>query len=265
MHGSVFYFQRLEGADRRALGRHARSRSSIASSSAARSAGRSRATRRSSSARSKASPATSSGRISGSRSARRARSPRRRSRRTRRSSTPSPDCQRVALLNFFQTRLQQDESLPIDASDQDGGAAAQGGRQSSTTPIGSTMSYNFNHSRKENETFDVATYGTSANGIEGDPARIHVVNANCFTTLADQQAERAARHVLARDASAHRGAVEPRRRHRHGLRAHVPVRQPVLPAAGRRRADLAHPGQGQLLAGCAAATRSRPAASGCTR
>ena len=37
-----------------------------------------------------------------------------------------------------------------------------------------TISYNFNHSRKENETFDVATYGTSANGIEGDPARINV-------------------------------------------------------------------------------------------
>ena len=32
-----------------------------------------------------------------------------------------------------------------------------------------SASWNFNHSRKENETFDVATYGTSANGIEGDP------------------------------------------------------------------------------------------------
>jgi outer membrane receptor protein involved in Fe transport len=29
----------------------------------------------------------------------------------------------------------------------------------------------------------VATYGNSANGIEGDPARINVVNANLFTTL----------------------------------------------------------------------------------
>ena len=44
-------------------------------------------------------------------------------------------------------------------------------------------SWNFNHSRKENETFDVATYGASANGIEGDPARINVVNLNWFTTL----------------------------------------------------------------------------------
>ena len=46
-----------------------------------------------------------------------------------------------------------------------------------------SASYNFNHSRNENETFDVATYGTSANGIEGDPARINVANAELFTTL----------------------------------------------------------------------------------
>ena len=52
-------------------------------------------------------------------------------------------------------------------------------RRATTCPV----SYNFNHSRKENETFDVATYGTSANGIEGDPARINVLNLNWFTTL----------------------------------------------------------------------------------
>ena len=49
-----------------------------------------------------------------------------------------------------------------------------------------SASWNFNHSRKENETFDVATYGTSANGIEGDPARINVGNLNWFTTLSDR-------------------------------------------------------------------------------
>ena len=46
-----------------------------------------------------------------------------------------------------------------------------------------SFSYNFNHSRRENDTFDVATYGTSANGIEGDPARIHVANLNLFSTV----------------------------------------------------------------------------------
>src|SRR4029453_7532559 len=47
-------------------------------------------------------------------------------------------------------------------------------------------SWNFNHSRKENETFDVATYGPSANGIEGDPARINVFNVNWFTTMSSR-------------------------------------------------------------------------------
>jgi hypothetical protein len=49
-----------------------------------------------------------------------------------------------------------------------------------------SASWNFNHSRKENETFDVATYGNSANGIEGDPARINVANLNWFTTLSSR-------------------------------------------------------------------------------
>ena len=52
-------------------------------------------------------------------------------------------------------------------------------------------SWNFNHSRKENETFDVATYGPSANGIEGDPARINVMNLNWFTTLSSRMVNEA--------------------------------------------------------------------------
>ena len=98
----------------------------------------------------------------------------------------NPDCQRRALLSFMQTSLGQDESLPIEhpiktvaillKSDFNVNAANRLG-----------VSYNFNHSRKENETFDVATYGTSANGIEGDPARINVFNANWFTTLSSSR------------------------------------------------------------------------------
>jgi hypothetical protein len=93
------------------------------------------------------------------------------------------DCQRLALLDFFRTRLGQEEGNPIEhpittaallvKSDVNVNAANR-----------FSVSYNFNHSRKENETFDVATYGNSANGIEGDPSRINVVNANLFTTLA---------------------------------------------------------------------------------
>ena len=45
-----------------------------------------------------------------------------------------------------------------------------------------SVSYNFNYSKNENQTFDVATYGTSANGTEG-PSKINLLNANLFTTL----------------------------------------------------------------------------------
>jgi Carboxypeptidase regulatory-like domain/TonB-dependent Receptor Plug Domain len=94
----------------------------------------------------------------------------------------NPDCQRTALLSFFQTRLGQDEGLPIDHPIE---TTALLGKVDITANANNNISasYNFNHSRKENETFDVATYGTSANGIEGDPALINVVNMNWFTTL----------------------------------------------------------------------------------
>ena len=71
-------------------------------------------------------------------------------------------------------------------SDQDVCDAAEGRRKHRRGNRLST-SYNFNHSRKENETFDVATYGTSANGTEGDPARINVLNTNVFTTFANNK------------------------------------------------------------------------------
>ena len=72
-----------------------------------------------------------------------------------------------------------------------------------------SASYNFNHSRKENETFDVATYGSSANGTEGDPARINVAERELVHDAREQQAERVALHLLARDAPAHGERVEP--------------------------------------------------------
>jgi hypothetical protein len=93
------------------------------------------------------------------------------------------DCQRVALLNFFRTGVRQEEGIPIEHPI----TTAAFLLKSDTNLSASNrlaLSYNFNHSRKENETFDVATYGNSANGIEGDPSRINVVNANLFTTLA---------------------------------------------------------------------------------
>jgi hypothetical protein len=92
------------------------------------------------------------------------------------------DCQRLALLNFYQSQLGQDEGLPIEHPIQTAAVLAKFDLVANANNNVSA-SWNFNHSRKENETFDVATYGTSANGIEGDPARINVVNLNWFTTL----------------------------------------------------------------------------------
>jgi hypothetical protein len=94
----------------------------------------------------------------------------------------TPDCQRVALLNFFNGRLGQDEGQPIDHPIETTALLLKS--DWNINPANRFVaSYNFNHSRKENETFDVATYGTSANGIEGDPSRINMLNANVFTTL----------------------------------------------------------------------------------
>jgi hypothetical protein len=45
-----------------------------------------------------------------------------------------------------------------------------------------STSYNFDHSKNTNQTFDVPTYGTSANGIEG-PSKINVFNFNLYSTF----------------------------------------------------------------------------------
>src|SRR5213080_5497973 len=44
------------------------------------------------------------------------------------------------------------------------------------------LSYNFDYSKNTNQTFDVATYGNSANGIEG-PSKINNFNVNLFSTI----------------------------------------------------------------------------------
>ncbi len=86
----------------------------------------------------------------------------------------------------MQTRLNQDESLPLSHPIETVAMLLKSDvNLNANNRLG--VSYNFNHSRKENETFDVATYGTSANGIEGDPARINVLNANWFTTLSSSR------------------------------------------------------------------------------
>jgi outer membrane receptor for ferrienterochelin and colicin len=93
----------------------------------------------------------------------------------------SDDCQRVALLNFFKTTRQQDEGLPIKKPINTSSILGKVDfKLNEANEL--AFSYNFLRTNKENETFDVPTYGNSANGTEG-PGKIHAFNANVFTTF----------------------------------------------------------------------------------
>src|SRR5262245_14212588 len=95
------------------------------------------------------------------------------------------DCQRVALINFFRTRFNQDEGQPVTRSVRN--SAALGRVDWNLSPKNSMgVSYNFDYSKNTNQTFDVPTYGNSANGIEG-PSKINVVNGNLFTTISQSK------------------------------------------------------------------------------
>ncbi len=91
------------------------------------------------------------------------------------------DCQRVALLNFFQARLGQNEGLPVDHGINNNAILAK--IDWNLSPSNNlAVSYNFDYSNNHNQTFDVPTYGTSANGTEG-PSKINVLNLNLFSTV----------------------------------------------------------------------------------
>ncbi|HET7291533.1 MAG TPA: TonB-dependent receptor [Vicinamibacteria bacterium] len=92
------------------------------------------------------------------------------------------DCQRLALLDYFQTNFNQDEGRPVPHPIRSASVLGKITWQLNENH-NFNISYNWLDSKNENQTFDVDTYGTSANGIEGDPTRIHVVNANLFSTL----------------------------------------------------------------------------------
>jgi hypothetical protein len=93
----------------------------------------------------------------------------------------SADCQRLALLGFFRATRGQDEGQPVKHTVDNN--ALLGKLDWSLSPSNNlSASYNFNRSKNDNQTFDVATYGNSANGTEG-PSRIHVFNVNLFSTL----------------------------------------------------------------------------------
>jgi hypothetical protein len=93
----------------------------------------------------------------------------------------SPDCQRLALLGFFRTRRGQEEGLPVDHTINNNATLAKLDWNLTRTS-NLSVSYNFDYSKNTNQTFDVATYGNSANGIEG-PSKIGVLNVNLFSTV----------------------------------------------------------------------------------
>jgi hypothetical protein len=93
----------------------------------------------------------------------------------------SADCQRVALINFIQASRGTNEGLPVSHPIRNYALVGKVDvNLSRSHQLG--ISYNFDYSKNTNQTFDVATYGTSANGIEG-PSKINNLNFNLFSTV----------------------------------------------------------------------------------
>ncbi|HEV8590795.1 MAG TPA: TonB-dependent receptor [Pyrinomonadaceae bacterium] len=93
----------------------------------------------------------------------------------------NPDCQRLALVNFIRSTRTQEEGVPVEHKVRN--SAFLGKVDWDITRSNRlSASYNFDYSKNTNQTFDVPTYGASANGTEG-PSKINVFNANLYSTL----------------------------------------------------------------------------------
>jgi hypothetical protein len=95
------------------------------------------------------------------------------------------ECQRLALLNFFKTTsaltAPSQEGLPVNHPIRNTAILGKyDWNVNSANKV--SASYNFDRSNNTNQTFDVPTYGNSANGTEG-PSKINAVNFNMFTTV----------------------------------------------------------------------------------
>src|SRR5215213_2982104 len=91
------------------------------------------------------------------------------------------DCQRLALINFFRATRNQEEGLPVlhKINNQAFFAKVDFNLNDANQLA---VSYNFDYSKNTNQTFDVSTYGNSANATEG-PSKINVIRMNLFTTV----------------------------------------------------------------------------------
>ena len=94
------------------------------------------------------------------------------------------DCQRQVLINYYKANFNDNEGTPIDHVAHNG--AFFGRVDYNFNPKNQMfVSYNFDYSRNPNQTFDVATYGRTANGVEG-PAHISTLNFNLVSTLSNR-------------------------------------------------------------------------------
>ena len=93
----------------------------------------------------------------------------------------NPDCQRVALINFIAATTGQDDGQPVSHLIRNTALLGKlDWNLNNDNKLG--ISYNFDYSKNTNQTFDVATYGNSANGIEG-PSKINNLNVNLISAL----------------------------------------------------------------------------------
>ena len=101
----------------------------------------------------------------------------------------SPDCQRQSLLNFLQSNFGEDDGHAVDHSVRN---ASVFGRVDYNFNSKNQLfgSYSFDWSKNPNQTFDVPTYGSTANGIEG-PSKIQVFNTSWFSTISSNKVNEA--------------------------------------------------------------------------
>jgi hypothetical protein len=115
------------------------------------------------------------------------------------------DCQRQVLINFYKSSYSENEGLPVDHVVHNGAFFGRGDYNLTPKHL-LYASYNFDYSRNPNQTFDVTTYGPSANGIEG-PSHVQTLNGNLISTFSERRLNEA--HITYGHETRPRSAINP--------------------------------------------------------
>ncbi len=115
------------------------------------------------------------------------------------------DCQRQVLINFLKSNYKEDDGRPVDHVVHNGAFFGRVDWNINSRNLFYT-SYNFDYSRNPNQTFDVSTYGTTANGVEG-PAHVSTLNFNLISTLSSTELNEA--HLTYGHETRPRTAIDP--------------------------------------------------------